>query len=96
MAEAQAPLVFRKEPPHWTHLVPVFIAIISLVQVFGLAWLSMKVGNTNAAVQDTTVAVNKMEEQINSNMERQIRQAIGEALAKERLQVEEKKVGGKG
>ena len=74
--------------PYWTYLIPVIIAFFSLVQVLGLAWIGTKVDATTEQQAKTTSAVVTMEKQINSNMERQIRQAISEALAQERLRVE--------
>ncbi len=60
----------------------VIAAALALVQGLVGIWLG-------ARIKGTTSAVNSMEKQINSNMERQIKQAINEALAKERLRVNE-------
>jgi hypothetical protein len=77
--------------PYWTYLIPVFIAIVGCVQVWGLAWLGQRVNKGTEATNRTTTAINDMEHQINSNMEKQIKQAIAEAIAQERLRVSEEK-----
>lgn len=90
----------------WVHLVPVFVAIIGLIQAAGFLWVGNSVQHTTSAVigvksavagveekvTDTTRAVDQMEKQINSNMERQIKSAIEEAIAKYRLGLLEDKM----
>jgi hypothetical protein len=71
--------------PYWTYLIPVFIALVGCIQVWGLAYISRRIDRGTIATEKTTAAVNTMEAQINSNMEKQIRQAIAEAIAQERL-----------
>jgi hypothetical protein len=80
--------------PYWTYLIPVFIAIVGCIQVWGLAYIGRRIDKgteaTNrgtVATDRATAAVNGMEQQINSNMEKQIKQAISEAIAQERLRV---------
>jgi hypothetical protein len=77
--------------PYWTYLIPVFIAIVGCIQVWGLAWIGRQIERGTKATEDTTKAVNGMEQQINSNMEKQIKQAIAEAIARERLRAKEEK-----
>jgi hypothetical protein len=81
--------------------VYVLIAVIGACQALGVAWLNNRIQTAEKAqvakieqVAGMQVeSIDGLEKKINSNMERQIYQAIGEAIARERLQVEKAKGG---
>lgn len=76
-------------------MVYVLIAFIGACQALGVAWLNYRIQITEKIQVQKIEKVAKLqvesidglEGKINSNMERQIRQAIGEAIAQERLRV---------
>lgn len=62
------------------------IAIVGAIQAIGVAFINSRV---NDMVNTQVHSVDGLERKINSNMERQIRQAIAAAIAEERLRVME-------
>lgn len=75
--------------PYW---VAIIISVISAVQVLGVAFVNRQVQSTvRVSTGAMKESVDILERQINSNMARQINQAISEAIARERLRVEMKK-----
>lgn len=98
-AEIAAPVAVV---PYWTYLVPVAIAFIGLVNTLGLAYITAKfskgkaeivtgIDQTKKAVEESKEAVVVLEKQINSNLDKQIRASIAEAIATERLRVSQER-----
>jgi len=68
----------------WSALAPTFIGI---VQIFFLAYISIAKREIVAKLEEGRDALDGLEKQINSNMERQINASINAAIANERLRV---------
>ncbi len=95
MSEANPITVRDTSVPYWSYLIPVVTAFFALVQVLGLAYITAKFGPAKQEVigkiAETKNAVEVLEKQINSNLEKQIKQAISEALAVQALHFQEEK-----
>mgnify|MGYP003576232752 CR=1 FL=1 len=64
----------------WVVLFFVLVLVVGVQGVFALFL-------NDRMTKSINVSIDALEKQINSNMERQIRQAVGEAIAQERLSV---------
>src|ERR1043166_1885567 len=84
--------------PYWSYLIPVVTALIATIQVLGLAYIGVKMGDVKQGVAVVSQKVDEgkqattvLEKQINSNLEKQIKQAIAEALAVQALHFNEER-----
>lgn len=73
MSEAEVTPVKEVAPPplvavvpYWTHLIPIGIAAIGMIQVLGLAIIGYLMSGVKADIQDTAVSAEKIHIAVNS------------------------------